>query len=96
VTIGSFDDSIGAARLAGKLAAAGFRSGAVTGYEVIRRPINEMLGEFQFGSILSPDGSWRAFFKTHPHLVQACMSSELWIEPKGGRARPVLEGMANF
>lgn len=96
VTIGTFDDSTGAAGLAGKFAKAGFRSGAVTGYQVIRRPINEMLGEFQFGSIRSPNGAWRAFFKTHPHLVQPCMSTELWIEPKGERARPVLEGMANF
>ena len=96
ITIGSFDDSTGAAGLARKLAAAHFRSGAVTGYEVIRRPISEMLGEFQFGSLQSPDGSWRAFFKTHPHLVQTYMSTELWIEPRGGRARPVLEGMGNF
>ncbi|MDZ4805143.1 MAG: hypothetical protein SGI90_09805 [Candidatus Eisenbacteria bacterium] len=96
ITIGSFDDSTGAAGLAKKFAAAGFRSGAVTGYEVLRRPIHDMLGEFQFGSIQSPDGAWRAWFKTHPHLVQPYMSSELWIEPKGGRPRPVLEGMASF
>ena len=96
ITIGSFDDSAGAVGLARKLATAGFRSGPVSGYQVLRRPIHEMLGEFQFGSIQSPDGSWRAWFKTHPHLVQPCMSTELWIEPKGGRPRPILEGMATF
>ncbi|HEX7879321.1 MAG TPA: hypothetical protein VF720_07920 [Candidatus Eisenbacteria bacterium] len=94
ITVGSFDDSASAVAAARKLAAAKYRG--VNDFPVLRRPVFDMLGDFQFGSISAPGGAYRAWFRTHPHLVQPYMSTELWIEKKGERPRPVLEGMGTF
>jgi hypothetical protein len=94
ITVGSYADSAAALAAAGKLAAARYRG--VGAFPVVRRPVADMLGDFQFGEIKGPNGEWRAWFRTHPHLVQPYMSTELWVERKGERPKPLIEGMATF
>lgn len=96
LSLGAYEEEAAARRAADALRRERFRAGTVRDFEVVRRPVSRMLGQFDFGSSTSPDGAWRAFFRTHPHLFQPYMITELWIEPKGGRARPVFEGMGSF
>jgi hypothetical protein len=96
LSLGAYEDESAARAAAEGYRRENFRGGAVTAFEVVRRPVSRMLGQFDFGSTTSPDGAVRAFFRTHPHLFQPYMTTELWIEPKGGRPRPVFEGMGSF
>lgn len=96
LSLGAHTDEAAARTAAERLKAERFRGGAVREFRVERRPVSRMLGEFEFGEMASPDGAFRAFFRTHAHLYEPYMTTELWIEPKGGRPRPVLEGMGSF
>ncbi len=77
------------------------RAGASTGMagecRVYARPAASMSGYFDFGSRVSPDGKWRLFFKSHPHMFLPYLSDEVWLEPVGGGRRHLLvPAMASF
>lgn len=97
LSVGAFPDSARAVAAAGQLARLRGPGGRTFSPHVERRSVGEMQGPFDFGSVLSPDGKWRLFFRSHPHMFQSCVSSEVWVEPAGGGLpRQILRAMANF
>jgi hypothetical protein len=94
---GAFPDSARAVAAARQLAGRRGLSGREFSARIEHRPVAEMRGQFDFGSVLSPDGKWRLFFRSHPHMFRPCVASEVWLEPVGGGPRrQILRAMANF
>lgn len=93
LSIGAFPDSAGAAA-----AASGLRNSGVAGpITIVRRPVSEMLGQFDFAAIDSPDGRHQLFFRTHPHMFQPYLASEVWIRSlPEGRPRLLIRSMSSF
>lgn len=95
MSLGAFPDSATALREAGALARDHYPAGA-TGWTVRRRPVSRMLGSFRFGELASPDGRARIAFKSHPHMFQPYIGTELWLETNSGKPKPLIEGMSSF
>lgn len=95
ICLGAFPDSATALREARALAKDHYPAGA-TGWRVQSRPVSRMLGSFRFGELASPDGQTRIVFKSHPHMFQPYIGTELWLEPKAGKPKPLIEGMSSF
>lgn len=100
LSVGAWPDSQSAARqLAAvrKARAAGAATGVAGECRVYARPAASMAGYFDFGSRVSPDGKWRLFFKSHPHMFLPYLADEVWLEPTaGGRRHLLVPAMASF
>jgi hypothetical protein len=93
LSIGAFSDSAGAAAAAKALGKSGV-TGPIT---IVRRPVSEMLGQFDFAAVESPDGRHQLFFRSHPHMFQPYLASEVWIRSlPDGRPRLLIRSMSSF
>ncbi len=96
LSVGVFGDSAAAAAAVRRIREANSEF-PTAGLRVVRRPASEMLGNFDFGAIASPDGRHTAFLRSHPHMFQPYTATEIWVEPgDGGRRRLLLPAMASW
>jgi hypothetical protein len=97
LSVGAFPDSATASAASLRLGNSD-RTRSITGpFSIVRRPVSGMLGQFDFGSVNSPDGRHQLFFRTHPHMFQPYMASEVWVRQlPAGRPRLLIRSMASF